>query len=47
MGIFFEGSDEGDDTSGFGVAVCESLDTPLMKMYYHMGDAYSLRCKRD
>jgi len=43
----FEGSDEGNDTSDFGIAVCESLDTLLMKMYYHMGDAYSLRCKRD
>jgi len=43
----FEGSDEGDDESGFGVAVFESLDTLLLKMYYHMGDAYSFRCKRN
>jgi hypothetical protein len=43
----FEGSDEMDEVSGFGTAIFESLDTLILKMHYHMGDACSFRCKRN
>ena len=42
----FEGSDEGDEVSGFGTASFESTDTLLLRMHYHMGDTYSFRCTR-
>ncbi len=42
----FEGSDEGDEVSGFGTASLESADTLLLSMHYHMGDTYSFRCTR-
>ena len=42
----FDGSDEGDEVSGFGTASFESADTLILRMHYHMGDTYSFRCTR-
>jgi hypothetical protein len=43
----FEGSDEMDHVSGFGIAALEAQDTLLLEMHYHMDDTYSFRCKRN
>lgn len=43
----FEGSDEMDLVSGFGIVSFETSDTLFLTMHYHMGDTYSFRCKRN
>jgi hypothetical protein len=43
----FEGCDEMDPVSGYGTASIESPGNMLMIMRYHLGDAYTYRCRRD
>lgn len=43
----FEGSDEMDPVSGYGIASFEAPDTLLLTMHHHLGDTCRYRCKRD